>query len=418
MDKLGDMLLCNRAGRLGLWLVVATAAIGCRDDGATEALDDDGSTGTLDDGSGDADDESTGVAEAMCGNGVVDLDEDCDEGQTDHHGSTCNAHCEVPGTLRWSWQTDLRLGRALELADGDIAYAGYALDGSTHIGRLSPPSDVVWEHSVSTLSGTVRALAAGDRLYLSGTDAETLDDVLYSWSHDGTPLLAGMPIGRASRVFELSEGLLAYDYSTESVTRLDLDGQPQWTTTIGSEGASWELADVAERDGSILLLLHDHLAFDDPTYRPAIQQLGADGDLGGMARLEVGAVVARHMEVVNGRVFVAGEVSYSVSAPGSWMAEVDGDGSVVTIIEPLDDDPHMVSFVVDSFGNPVVTATMNLEREHNGPSTIVRYTDGSPSWTLELGDDRQAWLELSPRDDLLVRVLEPDKRMSLRAYTP
>src|SRR5690606_31737657 len=73
---------------------VCGSALQCGKDG--EATDTEGTTS----GTGSTGAESTGEVE-LCGNGVVDEGEECDDGNT-INGDGCNADCRPSETLEWS----------------------------------------------------------------------------------------------------------------------------------------------------------------------------------------------------------------------------------------------------------------------------------------------------------------------------
>lgn len=99
-------------------LSVAAITSGCGEDPGddvvgTTMVDDGTSDGTAGETEGlDASDD-TGSG-SVCGNGIVEAAEQCDEGPSG--GSRCNARCYIPGEVMWEWNSDEKVH--------DVAVAG------------------------------------------------------------------------------------------------------------------------------------------------------------------------------------------------------------------------------------------------------------------------------------------------------
>ena len=146
-----------------------------------------GSSGSSGEGSGEA---STGVA-AVCGNGIIEDGEDCDDGNTDED-EQCNPQCRVPGEVVWSVEfapPDPGLHRFNEaiLHQGDLVAVGRAV-----LQPMSSHEAVVVRYDLETgdersrgrlpagwqESEAYSVVAEGGRLFVSG-DADIsagLDD--------------------------------------------------------------------------------------------------------------------------------------------------------------------------------------------------------------------------------------------------
>lgn len=142
-------------------------------DGPDEGSDDAPDDGN-DDGIDDGNDDSTPPG---CGDGTLDADEECDDGnRTD--GDGCSAQCRAAGSVRWTWSgapsttlTGLAAG-----SDGRIFVCGdddAPPDGASFVLALAADGSEAWPATPLVAEGLQRragGVAAGDQLLVAGTD--------------------------------------------------------------------------------------------------------------------------------------------------------------------------------------------------------------------------------------------------------
>lgn len=79
--------------------------------------------------SGEGSTGSSGGAAAVCGDGIVDADEGCDDGNLDN-ADGCSATCEVSGSFRWTQALAAGFGTGLTSRDGRVVSAVQQFDAS------------------------------------------------------------------------------------------------------------------------------------------------------------------------------------------------------------------------------------------------------------------------------------------------
>ncbi|MBL4685093.1 MAG: hypothetical protein JKY37_10930 [Nannocystaceae bacterium] len=187
---------------LTLFALIATA--GCSDP-AVSVDGDGGSTSSADSGpgpsaGGDAQDttggpttvpsnDSSGTTEsgetlsAECGNGVVELDEACDDGnRTNADG--CNTDCSVSGSVSWTWEPDEGSVAHVTVADDDTVYVAVLETTKTtmNLFQLSGEGELLEQWSVigprSPIAGGTVALEGGDLTVLDGQPIYAADAVV------------------------------------------------------------------------------------------------------------------------------------------------------------------------------------------------------------------------------------------------
>ena len=134
---------------------------------------DDGSDDAPDDGS----DGSDGFTPPGCGDGTLDADEECDDGnRTD--GDGCSAQCRAAGSVRWTWNgaasttlTGLAVG-----SEGRVYLCGdddAQPDGASFALALAADGSEAWPATLLAAEGLQRrsgGIAAGEQLLVAGTD--------------------------------------------------------------------------------------------------------------------------------------------------------------------------------------------------------------------------------------------------------
>ena len=150
------------------WVIMPSLAIalGCgptttpsgqSDDGTGDAADDDDdddlptTSGPDLDTSGD-DSDGTASSMSVCGNNIVEGDEDCDDGNTDN-ADGCSAACQTSGTLLWSVPLDLPsqgFAVGLDALDGQaypaVQLYGATLDPSMLLGHVDREGNLLGTH--------------------------------------------------------------------------------------------------------------------------------------------------------------------------------------------------------------------------------------------------------------------------------
>jgi cysteine-rich repeat protein len=116
-------------------------ADGGSDGGSTSDRPDSSSDGSSKGNDTDADDTSTGPAAGRCGDGIVDENEACDDGN-ESDGDGCNVDCRPSGELLWTWEADDDVVSAAVAAD-DTIYVALGNDDATVVTFLHLSADGV-----------------------------------------------------------------------------------------------------------------------------------------------------------------------------------------------------------------------------------------------------------------------------------
>ena len=324
-------------------LLLLVAMLGCGDDGSTMAdteTDGESSTGEPTSGGPSTDPSSTGTATvatttgentsngpdgssvtgfdpptAECGNGFVEGDEQCDDGNLDD-GDGCSAQCLIPCGLEWSaTQIPLTPESTLEpLAvargpQGQVVTLGFQREitsdqkGNETIGRdeaavvvYDDAGTLMWE---ARLTGAVEDLdgvdvtfdEAGDLVVVAtvtgdpdGTDIEVVKlsgaDGSELWRHQHDSAIDNsddfaMGVAVAPDGDIVVSGQVRAGDGDADVWLLKLaaaDGAEIWTTTWSGVGSGTFSTDnggpvAISDDGTIYVLAEEHVSFDE---RPAI----------------------------------------------------------------------------------------------------------------------------------------------------
>ncbi|MEX1363880.1 MAG: fibrinogen-like YCDxxxxGGGW domain-containing protein, partial [Nannocystaceae bacterium] len=280
--------IVSSSTRVGLTL--CALALGCGDlderggaglgDGSTSADDGasgDDATGADDDGSGDGSGDSTGTPPEAgeCGDGVIDPDEDCDDGINDGSYGTCNADCSLAALC------------------GDALRNG--VDETCDDGNMDSNDGCLADCSIPGSCEAIKEFDsdAADGLYIIDQDGEGGDEAI--------------------QVFCDMSALVTEWGEPESTP----DGFGWYTA-----GADVAVGDVGAGAKPDMVLLH----VDDPLGgNRAYYQIGWDLD-------ESGSPTLGWSE----RTEIPGDFGIDGTGAGLSLADIDGDGSmdmVVTHIE-------------------------------------------------------------------------------------
>jgi cysteine-rich repeat protein len=254
-------------------LVLCLPCLQCGDDGGGAATD------TATDTEDDDDDESTSTGEMsssstgpeiVCGNGVVDEGEDCDDGNT-LNGDDCTADCHDGQQELYAVShdqgngTDCAEGVAVD-GEGNIIVAGFVLTAgageNVWVRKYTPeltPMEGLWTQSVDGPGGGddrargIAANAAGEIVvvgFLTGTGAQGRNIWVRSYDADGNELwndVVDGPSGgddQAYGVAAMEDGwvvsgeLFVGTGDTDVwLRRYDAAGEEVWTQTFAGQGA-------------------------------------------------------------------------------------------------------------------------------------------------------------------------------------
>jgi cysteine-rich repeat protein len=224
------------------------------------ASDDGDASSSSDDGASE-----TGVPR-VCGDGILDANEDCDDGNG-IDGDGCNRDCTAAGRVIWSVLDDDAIGEGAHaiarLPDGTvIAAAGSGTDDGRHVLRahaFTPDGDPVWSQAYDTTPLVAStdahawglATAEGNAIAVCGTlggDAShwvvhslLAVDGTASWSADGPGTCSEVRIAADGDVWMIGDD----DGGARLVV---LDGGMQ----VGSFASSWFPATAVPRDFALV----------------------------------------------------------------------------------------------------------------------------------------------------------------------
>ena len=319
------------------WLapILGAAALGlagCSGDDAPAT----GGTTTTGTGSGGGTTGTTGLPEPVCGNGIVELGEDCDDGANPDPDDGCTPLCTIPACGDGFVQPSV--GEACDDADED--------DGNGCTAACTPSEDLAWLYRLPNRArgensvGDVALDPAGN-VYVAATvwKVEAHTDIhvmklapdgtpLWTFVHDG-PAVLSRDKGYGVAVTPDGDVLAAGTERTGSgdaygawIARLSPDGEPVWTKVVQSD---WNASDVAfgvaprkGRDGVVggYTGAPAWLArLDAQTGETVWSRTFGMGGTDQIARVAVGP---------GGEIYAAGSVDES-----AWIARLDGDGNTV-----------------------------------------------------------------------------------------
>jgi cysteine-rich repeat protein len=385
-----------------------------------------------------------------CGNGFVELDEPCDDGN-EIDGDGCNHDCVISGTVLWTVIEDgpnsgedhahavamlpsgdvLVTGRYGANA-GDLYVKGYAADSGTLLwSKLQGTAQTEEGRALAADDGTrffvggfVTATGDGENLFTRAYDVDPTTDPAVAWSKPfdstthGDDRVNGCAL-RPDHAELLTFGFLrAPDDTNTHVRAHDVEtGTPAWSVTPDIDGSIAQLSDDA-RDG---VVTEDGRVFVVGTIVPPGQGQRSDGWL---AELVVGAspqnvhfrapvrvgtaadvdVVAAIAAAPDGTLVVAGhrgQRAFYARYDRALALEEDHVPDAIALSEVLD-------VAVDGTG-AVVTVGYTTSEAHGRDIEVAKYlADGTRLWRdredgSAAADDVGRGVTIAP-DDTVIAV--------------
>lgn len=271
-------------------------------DGDTEDTTDDmGTTDAETDDTVDTGDATTETGGGVCGDGTLDANEACDDGNTDE-GDGCSATCEFSAcAMQWTWMETIAAGQpggfgvAVD-GMGKVVAGGQDEAGNAWLASWEPDGSLAWEQSYE--AGYIAELVLGDDgdIYVVGVQSNTDDDIWFARLGGGDGSEVWSQIEDSTLDDDVGNGItLAPDGSVVVVGRVRVgdgdddvwiskrsadDGTETWTTLWSGMGDGMFSTDrggpvVATDDGSIWVGAREHVDFD--TQEATLIKLDAAG---------------------------------------------------------------------------------------------------------------------------------------------
>jgi cysteine-rich repeat protein len=337
-------------------------------------------------------DDDDGGGPAVCGDGELTIDEQCDDGNTEDSDG-CNADCTPSGAVIWQQSIGsgvLAVDEGYDVVaddDGNFTVVGYAatmagpVDG--WIRRYSPMGGAYW-----TLT---HAGVGGGNDHMFGV----------ALAPDGAAYIAGYES--------------AADLSNNGLLRkIDTFGADLWVSSFDAPGATSTVVQrvTVDGEGSVIVAgYNDSLAAG---LELMLRKYTADGmpvwtrSYGGAA---LGNDIAYGVAATDaGSLYVVGYESVAAEGTNMWLGKYDTDGNLLWSrsyngVASLDD--YLVGVVTDDQDNAFVCG---YESSVNYPwhSFVRQYDkDGNIVWTDEfLGDTEEGahcfGIGMAPGGDLVI----------------
>lgn len=271
----------------------------------------DGTTSSSSSGESSSESGEASTDAAACGDGVVAVDEVCDDGNVED-GDGCNADCQPSGRVLWSdrWAGGTKLtDEALDCAVdefGSIYVAGYTTlsktDEDVWARTYSPGGDILW---TQTYGGLAKTKDRGEAIVV---DAAQL---VYVAGHENV-------VDQGNNVW---------------VRKHAADGMPTWTETYDSATSGNDAAYAATLTPEGDLLVVGAHTFAGQGIDAWLRKLSPEGatlwtrTYSGAAGLsDFGRAVAIDG---SGYIFVAGEEDVAEEGSNMWTARFDPDGNLL-----------------------------------------------------------------------------------------
>ncbi|MFV8752128.1 hypothetical protein ACNOYE_16395 [Nannocystaceae bacterium ST9] len=273
---------------------------GCPSDDTTPAEDDVDTTTTATD---DATDENTSTTAAdttddattttetgggVCGNGMLEDGEECDDGNTDE-GDGCSATCTIAACgLQWTWSETITastpggFGVVVD-AMGGVYATGDDEDGNAWLAHWAADGTLAWEQSFGPGYGADLVLDASGDLFVVGVQTNTDDDLWYArlsgadgsevWSQTLDSMLdddvgTGIAIAPDGEIVVVGRTRVGDGDDDVWVSKRSADdGSETWTTLWGGVGDGSFSTDraasvVVTDDGAVWVGAREHVDFD------------------------------------------------------------------------------------------------------------------------------------------------------------
>lgn len=332
-------------------------------EGSTTAMTEGGESTTTspaaDESSSGSSGDSGPPGGPSCGDGIVDADEACDDGN-DVDGDGCNADCVISGSLVWEVVYD----RGAGLDEEGISLA-FGADGRVGVvGATSSPSEDANDVLAVMLSA----------------DGEPLWDFVHD--SDGDPESEGGQTDRGHGIAIEDDGaviLAGYEFLVEEsvwVAKLDADGAPVWSHSDPLE--TGRAYGVAAADGDVYVVG----SFGPTGFLRRYNTNGAEFWTVEESGTEGcnGCDYLFHVAVTETGV-VAGGVVDNVTAD-AWIGAFDGDGNEQwsnVVAGPLDGQDGVIG-LGRSGGSTLVLLALN---DYADVRLEARDDAGAVQWTLD-----------------------------------
>ncbi len=321
-----------------------------------------------------------------CGDGTVDMDEECDDGDTTP-GDGCSATCEVEAN--WTCDSsdpsachqivftmsgsefDITTPDAqpLDIAAGSGGVVWFTASGASMIGKIINDGTITEFPTTTSDSGPygIAASGSGGMMWFTERYAGQIGVIAPDGTITEYPLLdtASAPLGIAKGpdgnmwFAESATNKIGRITSTGAIVEYDLTGSPQWITA-GPDGKMWFTEPNDDTIGSIAM---DGTVAEFPigssTMPTAIAQ-AFDGRLWFTQRttpfhvstITVGGVLAESQVVVeesNGIIRGSGSVMWLTSSGSNAIGKMTGTGEIIsyTIPTPVS---HPLRLTMDGSG--------------------------------------------------------------------
>jgi len=313
-------------------------------------------------------DDDEGMGPADCGNGQMDLNELCDDGN-EVEADGCNSDCVPSGHVVWqetvgsaAAQVDEGFGIVAD-GDGNFFVAGYTgtaagtVDG--WLRRLSPKGGAYW---TVTLQGPAAANDAFQAITLADSD--------------------GVYVAGYTGVADMTNDAW--------VRKIDRFGAELWTSTFDAPGATSTVINRvnADGDGSLIVVgQHDTMAQGLDLF---VRKFSPDG-MAVWTRSYDGAAMGNDYGygvavADDGYIYVTGSEATAGEGLNMWLGRYDTDGNLIWSrsyngLAGLDD--YLLDVDVDTEGNAYVCG-YSASVDYPWHVFVRRYDpDGELQWTDE-----------------------------------
>lgn len=414
-------------------------ACGSEEGGAPEEV---GSTGTLESSPSSGDDESSGEetagtvagssstgSAAVCGDGILDDDEECEPGD-DQAGIPCAADCRLPVREGWTALESGRIYNAVAIDDaGNVFAAGYEPnenDDDLIVQAYGPDGSQTWlytrdsgsfDDDVATdvamlpsgevaVVGVVHAheFAFSEEITVMRLDPVTGDR---NWGL-GLPKLSNSTVPQGARVAVNEAGAMVVTYSEsgqgseEALNYVFFDSRGGWAGHELREDDRSFVTDVVSGPDGQFAMLHWQEPVTPSDFVPGVDLYTADGtfvsntpliaegdyplrDAFSLAYAPDGTMrIPARVEVV----------SLDADLANAWALRFDESNSSLAIVGTVGPDGSMM------FAGP---------RTEAGSFVASATSDGQPGWYLPLGGDGAVSLDRVGEQSVVVgRVAAED----------